>query len=212
MQVVKRNGELTDFNELKIVHAIEKAFAEFGETCDKVDEMAAWVADAVDEEEVDVEEIQDAVEDALIIFGYADVAKAYIKYRYDHELRRQAIKEGKFKTKLFAEGVENQNANVDEYSFGGRLGEASSVLMEDYALNHCMSAMARENHQNMEIYVHDLSRYALGDHNCLTIPFDDLLANGFNTRQTDIRPAQSVSTAFQLIAVIFQLQSLQQFG
>lgn len=49
-------------------------------------------------------------------------------------------------------------------------------------------------------------------HNCLSTPFDDLLANGFNTRQTDIRPASSVNTAFQLVAVIFQLQSLQQFG
>ena len=48
--------------------------------------------------------------------------------------------------------------------------------------------------------------------NCLSVPFDDLLANGFNTRQTDIRPASSVNTAFQLVAVIFQLQSLQQFG
>lgn len=49
-------------------------------------------------------------------------------------------------------------------------------------------------------------------HNCLTIPFDELLAKGFNTRQTDIRPANSVNTAFQLLAVIFQLQSLQEFG
>lgn len=48
--------------------------------------------------------------------------------------------------------------------------------------------------------------------NCLTIPFDKLLANGFNTRQADIRPANSVGTAFQLVAVLFQLQSLQQFG
>lgn len=49
-------------------------------------------------------------------------------------------------------------------------------------------------------------------HNCLTIPFDDLLAKGFNTRQTDVRPANSINTAMQLVAVIFQLQSLQQFG
>jgi len=49
-------------------------------------------------------------------------------------------------------------------------------------------------------------------HNCLTVPFDKLLANGFNTRQTDVRPANSINTAFQLIAVLFQLQSLQQFG
>lgn len=58
----------------------------------------------------------------------------------------------------------------------------------------------------------DLDSYAVGEHNCLTIPFDDLLANGFNTRQTDVRPANSINTAFQLVAVIFQLQSLQQFG
>ena len=49
-------------------------------------------------------------------------------------------------------------------------------------------------------------------HNCLSVPFDDLLANGFNTRQTDVRPANSINTAFQLVAVLFQLQSLQQFG
>lgn len=48
--------------------------------------------------------------------------------------------------------------------------------------------------------------------NCLSIPFDDLLAKGFNTRQTDVRPANSISTAFQLVAVIFQAQSLVQFG
>ena len=65
---------------------------------------------------------------------------------------------------------------------------------------------------NNEIYIHDLDAYATGSHNCLSIPFDDLLAKGFNTRQADIRPANSVNTAFQLVAVIFQLQSLQQFG
>jgi len=53
---------------------------------------------------------------------------------------------------------------------------------------------------------------AIGSHNCLSIPFDKLLAEGFNTRQTDVRPAGSINTAMQLVAVIFQLQSLQQFG
>ena len=72
--------------------------------------------------------------------------------------------------------------------------------------------MARANHLNNEIYIHDLGSYYVGSHNCLSIPFDELLAKGFNTRQTDVRPAQSINTAFQLIAVIFQLQSLNQFG
>ena len=114
--------------------------------------------------------------------------------------------------KIDASDVQNQNANVDEHSFGGRMGEARSELMKDYALNYLLSPMARENHLNNEIYIHDLDAYAVGMHNCLTIPFDDLLAKGFNTRQTDVRPANSINTAFQLVAVIFQLQSLQQFG
>lgn len=114
--------------------------------------------------------------------------------------------------KIKANNVQNQNANVDEYSFGGRIGETSDIVMKRYALDNIISEMARNNHLNNEIYIHDFSHYAVGDHNCLSIPFDDLLAKGFNTRQTDVRPAQSVSTAFQLVAVIFQLQSLQQFG
>lgn len=83
------------------------------------------------------------------------------------------------------------------------MGEASDVMTKQYALDYCVSKMARENHLNNEIYIHDLSHYAVGDHNCLSIPFDDLLAKGFNTRQTDVRPAGSVNTAFQLVAVIF---------
>ena len=111
-----------------------------------------------------------------------------------------------------ATNVQNQNANVDEHSFGGRMGEARNELMKEYALNYLISEKARNNHLNNEVYIHDLDSYAVGMHNCLTIPFDELLAKGFNTRQTDVRPANSVNTAFQLIAVLFQLQSLQQFG
>ena len=92
------------------------------------------------------------------------------------------------------------------------MGETNSLVMKRYALDYCMSTMARENHLNNEIYIHDLDSYAVGSHNCLSIPFDKLLAEGFTTRQTDVRPANSINTAFQLLAVIFQLQSLQQFG
>ena len=61
-------------------------------------------------------------------------------------------------------------------------------------------------------YKTDLDSYAVGMHNCLSIPYDKLLENGFTTKQADVRGANSINTAFQLVAVIFQLQSLQQFG
>lgn len=114
--------------------------------------------------------------------------------------------------KLFASDVQNQNANLDEKSFGGRKGEATSALLKQFALDYCMSPQSKQNHINNEIYIHDLDSYALGEHNCLSIPFDDLLGHGFTVRQTDVRPANSINTAFQLVAVIMQIQSLQQFG
>ena len=92
------------------------------------------------------------------------------------------------------------------------MGEATRAITKKYAIDYLLSDMARKNHLNNTIYIHDLDNYAVGNHNCLSIPFDDLLAKGFNTRQADVRPANSVNTAFQLVAVIFQLQSLQQFG
>lgn len=143
-----------------------------------------------------------------------DVAKAYITYRQERTKAREAngayVKN--IEKKLNVENNIMQNANVDEESFGGRMGEASSANLKEYALNYCMPKWMADLHRNNEIYIHDLDHYALGDHNCLSIPFDKLLANGFNTRQTDVRPANSVNTAFQLVAVIFQLQSLNQFG
>lgn len=84
--------------------------------------------------------------------------------------------------------------------------------MKNYALEHLISKKHVHNHNNNEVYIHDLDAVAVGSHNCLSIPFDKLLKEGFNTRQTDVRPAGSINTAMQLVAVIFQLQSLQQFG
>lgn len=118
----------------------------------------------------------------------------------------------KARNTLNSQNDDRQNANVDGKSFGGRVGAVNSEVMKQIALDEYMSEMSRTNHLSNRIYIHDLDSYAAGMHNCLSIPFDKLLANGFNTRQTDVRPAQSVNTAGQLIAVIFQLQSLQQFG
>ena len=219
MQVIKRDGRKVEFCKDKIKEAVLKAFNEVYPNANKDNtNYANYVCDEVCNSidklnEISVEQIQDVVENILMRYDTV-AAKAYITYRYRHTMARDEYKAlmADVKEKLSAENVQNQNANVDEYSFGGRIGETADIVMKRYALDYCMSDMAKNNHLNNEIYIHDLSHYAVGDHNCLSIPFDDLLANGFNTRQTDVRPAQSVSTAFQLVAVIFQLQSLQQFG
>ena len=221
MNVVKRDGRVVPFDSSKIKNAILAAFRSVdGEISEYADEKAENIANYIEGyyEDVDetpgIEEIQDLVEKGLMSCKRKDVAKAYILYREERnkvrQLNTQLMKN--ISEKLDASNVQNQNANVDEHSFGGRMGEARNELMKDYALNYCMSEKSKNNHLNNEVYIHDLDSYAVGMHNCLTIPFDDLLAKGFNTRQTDVRPARSINTAFQLVAVLFQLQSLQQFG
>jgi ribonucleoside-triphosphate reductase len=219
--VIKRDGRKVQFDKQKIQDAINGAFQDVnGRECNDNGVLARIMGyiNAYQElsDAIEVEKIQDIAERSLMEMGYYSVAKAYIRYRYEHELERQKKAQEDFDSlitsKLMASDVQNQNANVDEHSFGGRMGEVNSEVLRQYALNHCMSQMAKDNHLNNEIYIHDLDHYAVGDHNCLSIPFDKLLANGFNTRQTDVRPANSINTAFQLVAVIFQLQSLMQFG
>lgn len=218
MRVIKRDGRSVEFNREKIKNAVLAAFKEVDkeisqEAKNKASDIASYI-NGLEIESIPVENIQDIVEDKLMASKRKDVAKAFILYRND----RSRIRENKSQLmkditeKLMATNVQNQNANVDEKSFGGRVGEASDAVLKKYALDNCMSEMAKDNHLNNKIYIHDLNSYAVGSHNCLSVPFDKLLANGFNTRQTDVRPAQSVNTAFQLVAVIFQLQSLQQFG
>lgn len=222
-KVKKRDGRIVDFDSSKIVNAVLAAFKQIdGEITEYAKTKATNIADYIEgyyEEDDDayipgIEDIQDLVEKGLMGTKRKDVAKAYMLYREERSRERQKNTKfmEKLSEKLMATNVQNQNANVDEHSFGGRRGEAMNEVMKDYALNYIMSETARNNHLNNEIYTHDLDSYAVGMHNCLSVPFDDLLAKGFNTRQADVRPANSINTAFQLVAVIFQLQSLQQFG
>ena len=216
MIVIKRDGAKVPFDSTKIINAIQKAYNEVKE--EWFPTIGQLAVDKVlshfnKREELEVEEIQDEVETVLMDINPI-VARAYIRYRYKREVARGFSDDflSVIKEKIEGKNIQNSNANMDENSFGGRMGEATNELLKKYALDNCMSSMARNNHLNNEIYIHDLNSYAVGMHNCLSIPFDDLLAKGFNTRQTDVRPAQSINTAFQLVAVIFQIQSLQQFG
>ena len=218
INVIKRDGKVVEFNSDKIKTAISKSAARVNEMSesdiDRITEIVVNKCERAPGDRIGVEEIQDLVEDTLLKSKFNRTAKSYILFR-DMRTRNRDNKSKLLKDiakKLNGTNIVNQNANLDEASFGGRKGEAANELMKWFALNNCMSKKSRENHLNNEIYIHDLDSYSLGMHNCMSIPFDHLLEKGFNTRQTDIRPASSINTAFQLVAVIFQLQSLQQFG
>ena len=215
MTVIKRDGKVEDLEPKKILNSIIKANDNVKSDEKLTPKQLKRITDAVVafcdtlEEPIDIDILEDVIEKKLMEASGYEVAKRYITYRYEKE----RVRNTKFLTeKLTASNVQNQNANVDEFSFGGRMGETASFVTKGYALEQLVSKKARHNHNNNEVYIHDLDAYAVGSHNCLSIPFDKLLATGFNTRQGDVRPAGSINTAMQLVAVIFQLQSLQQFG
>jgi len=217
--VIKRDGNKEVFDTTKIIKVIKRANAAVDKDSRIDDKKINKVLDYVlnnlpDQEEGEVEVIQDLVEKGLMSENCFEQAKAFILCRDERAKARfqklTIVKE--IQEKLQASNVQNQNANLDEHSFGGRKGEADSALLKQLALDYYISPKFAKNHINNRIYIHDLDSYVIGMHNCLSVPMDELLANGFNTRQVFIRPAGSANTALQLIAVLFQLQSLQQFG
>ena len=163
---------------------------------------------------IHVEEIQDAVENFLMRLQYYEVARKYIRYRAERtrirDMSSSVTKQVRAKT--MGSQIENSNANVDERSFGGRKNEAASVLQKAIAIETVMSPDVALAHKDGWIYHHDLDHYNLGAHNCLFVDFQHLFANGFKTRNCDVRPPSSFSTACQLVAVVLQLQSQCQYG
>lgn len=159
MKVLKRDKSVENFQIEKVKDAVDAAF----KSCN-VDSQADDVLDCIkstynvdSDDVVSIEDIQDNIEKCLMQ-SYPEVAKAYIIYRYSHKLLRDSKNKlvRQIRKKLTAEDVQNQNANVDEFSFGGRMGEANRVVTKEYALENCMSRKSRKNHENNEIYIHKL--------------------------------------------------------
>lgn len=181
--VIKRDGRKVPFKKSLILNAITAAgkeiYTDDEKALDRFMVVANYMTDDIvlsikhklaekDDNSIDVEAIQDIVENELLESDYPKVAQAYIRYRQKRTDERQKASEifRLIKEKLEATNVVNQNANVDEHSFGGRAGEAKNAVLKDYALRYCMSPISRNNHENNEIYIHDLDSYAVGMHNC----------------------------------------------
>ncbi len=219
MIVKKRDGRKVKFDKEKIISAVLSAFNEVdGEITPEAKRKATLIANAVeslDKKTLSVEEIQNIVEYELMNGKRKDVAKEYIIYRNNRDRIREQnsniIK--KVVTRVNASNIENSNANVDERSFSGREKEASADVGKAIALEYGgLSIEVANAHKNMLVYQHDLEKAVYGEHNCLNLDFGEIFTYGFKTRNGDVRPPTSFSTACQLVAVAFQCQSQVQFG
>lgn len=220
--VIKRDGRENPFNSEKIYVAVMKAFNERekkdGKAIPEKEDIAKQIAKEISEslkDKMTVEEIQDIVETKLMKSSRPEVAKDYILYRDKRTVVRDRKNKLVQKVMVRAKSQinEHSNANVDEESFSGREKEASADIGKTIALEYeGLSKEVAEAHKIMLIYQHDLEKAIYGVHNCLNLYFQYIFKHGFKTRNGDVRPPKSFSTACQLVAVAFQCQSQVQFG
>lgn len=212
--VIKRDGREEQFNKNKILNAIKKAFIEVDKNFNDESKLIAKnISDEIsnmENEKMSVEDIQDIVENKLMQSERKDVAKAYILYRNERtKIRERNSRLVKKVIDRINSNVNNHsNANVDEDSFSGREKEASADIHKMIALDYdVLSEDVANAHKEMLIYQHDLEKAPYGVHNCLNLNFQEIFTYGFRTRNGDVRPPTSFSTACQLVAVAFQCQS-----
>ncbi len=167
-QVKKRNGQIIEFNLSKITEAIRKAFeAKNKPSSDDVIELLALKVtadfmDKITDGIVSVEDIQDSVETVLIQAGYADVAKAYILYRKQHENVRkvgETILDYKSVVDNYlkiADWRVKENSTVT-YSVGGLILSNSGAITANYWLSEVYDEEIAEAHRSAAIHLHDLS-------------------------------------------------------
>ncbi|MFD1177334.1 anaerobic ribonucleoside triphosphate reductase [Paenibacillus puldeungensis] len=108
--------------------------------------------------------------------------------------------------------VLRENANLNGESFSGKMSKFGSEYAKWYAHHFMMPQHVEQAIEDNIVYVHDLDHYAIGATNCIFIPFEKLLRQGFNTGNGSVRPPSSIMTAMALVAIIFQSQQNSQYG
>lgn len=219
MKILKRDGRIKEFDFKRISEAIRKAYDEVYQNEDYrnqqeevVDDVFSIIA-STEEEFISVEDVQDIIIETLKNYN-SKVAKAYSDYREERQRVREYSTDTykKIEKILNCSDIVNSNANVDEASFGGRKFEVAGVMLKKLALEKIIDKNVAKAHLENRGYIHDLDSYFVGMHNCSFVDIEKLLRDGFSTRNGDVRGANSLSTAMQQIAVIFQVQSQDQYG
>ena len=214
-KIRKRDGRLVEFNESKITDAIFKAAQAVGGGDRKL--AMSLTIDVLDylqkhnnNDAVDVEEIQDAVEKTLIEKGHAKTAKAYIIYRSQRNRIRDAKSDLMDAVADILVETNRDNANISN-SPSAKMLQIASAASKDYYLSRMIPPKIAQAHINGDIHIHDLDFYAKTI-NCLSIPLGKLLKNGFNNGHGFIRPPKRPGSATALAAIILQSSQNDMFG
>ena len=220
-EIIKRDGKSAPFDSTKILNAISKANKAVGE-----EEMTPTDLLFVTEKVCkrieaailkNVEEIQDVVEEALIQYGYAKTAKAYILYRAEHTKIRNAetylmdIYKKLTWSSAIEEDIKRENANIDGDTAMGTMLKYGSEGSKFFIDNHVLPKDASAAHINGDIHIHDKDFYMLTE-TCCQIDLIPLFKGGFSTGHGHLREPNSIESYSALGCIAIQANQNEMHG
>lgn len=220
MKIIKRNGSEAEFDLMKIINAVTKANA----ACEKEELTASQIRDIAEYVEfkimkaaraLSVEEIQDIVENQIMAQGAFEVAKRYVKYRYNRSLiRKSNTTDEQILTLIECNNEEvkqensNKNPTVNSVQRDYMAGEVSKDLTKRILLPQDIV----EAHENGLIHFHDADYFAQHMHNCDLVNLEDMLQNGTVISGTMIEKPHTFSTACNIATQIIAQIASSQYG
>lgn len=221
VKVIKRDGREVDFDSSKILVAIQKANREV-EEIDKISEtdFDEIVADVIDDcksirRAIGVEEIQDFVEEELVDGGYVEVARKYIRYRYNRELIRKSNTTDETILSLINqenEELKQENSNKNPVVLSTQRDYMAGEVSKDLTRRILLSEEIVKAHDEGIIHFHDMDYFAQHSYNCCLINLKDMLQNGTMISETRIDTPHSFATACNIATQIIAQVASNQYG
>lgn len=220
-RVIKRNGEEVEFNAEKISNAVQKANMEVEEqkrlTILQVADITSKVSQQIEASphSVNVENIQDMVEIAIMQEGGYEIAQKYVRYRYQRELARKAnTTDGEILSLIECsnEEVNQENSNKDAGINSTQRDYMAGQVSKDLSMRLLLPKEVVDAHREGIIHFHDTDYFAQKEHNCDLVNLEDMLQNGTVISDTLIEKPHSFYTACNVTTQIVAQVASNQYG
>ena len=218
MLVIKKDGKEKEFDIIKIKVGIEKANKSTNELLpDDINKVSNYVFNECNKirRSINVTEIQDIVENALMKYNYFETAKAYIKYRYQKILNKKqnTIDNQVLSTvNLENEEVKQENSNKNPTIIPTQRDYIAGIVSKDLTNRYLLPKDVVEAHDKGLIHFHDADYFIQKSHNCDLVNLEDMLQNGTVINGVEIEKPHSFLTACTIMTQIMAIVASCQYG
>lgn len=218
MLVIKKDGKEKEFDIIKIKTAIEKANKETNELADTdINKVSNYVLSEClkIKRSINVNEIQEIVENALMKYNHFETAKAYIRYRYQKILNKKqnTIDNQVLSTvQLQNEEVKQENSNKNPTIIPTQRDYIAGIVSKDLTERYLLPKDIIDAHNKGLIHFHDADYFIQKSHNCDLVNLEDMLQNGTVINGVKIEKPHSFTTACTIMTQIMAIVASCQYG